>query len=77
MMGNLQHRSETLDQFTYERVHRDHPFGLELRHVNRPMIRASGMEPLVRQISRLADAQAGLDEEAVRIRPCERLSRAP
>ena len=53
-----------MDQVPHERVYGDHPFGLQLaeRHMNRPMIRAGGVETIEGKIGRLADAHAGVTE---------------
>ena len=57
--------AETLDQLTHEGVYRDHAFGLQLaeRHVNRPLIRAGGVETIEGKVGRFADAHAGVAKQ--------------
>ena len=42
--------SETLDEFTYKRIHRDHTFGFELAegHMNRPLLGSNGAKAIAR-----------------------------
>ena len=57
--------AKTLDQFTDEGIDRDHAFGFQLaeRHVNRPLIRAGGVETIEGEIDGFADAHAGVAEQ--------------
>jgi hypothetical protein len=57
--------AKALDELTNERVHRDHSFSLQLaeRHMNRPMIRAGGVETIAGKIDGFADAHAGVAKQ--------------
>ena len=57
--------AKTLDEFTDKRVYRDHPFGFQLaeRHMNRPLIRAGGVETIEGKIDGFADAHAGVAKQ--------------
>ena len=57
--------SETLDQFTHERVYWDHSFGLQLAegHMNGPLVRACGVEAIEGKVGRFADAHAGVAQQ--------------
>jgi hypothetical protein len=57
--------TETLDQFTHERVYRDHPFGLQLaeRYMDRPLLGAGGVEAIEGKVGRFADAHAGVAKQ--------------
>ena len=57
--------AQTMDQIASEGIDRDHTFGLQLaeRHMNRPMIRAGGVETIEGEIDGFADAHAGVAEQ--------------
>src|SRR5260370_39601417 len=50
--------AQPLDELAYKRIHRDQAFGFQFaeRHMNRPLIRASGTEAVRCEIDALADA---------------------
>jgi hypothetical protein len=54
--------TEALDQFTHERIYRDHPFGFEFAewHVNGPLMRAARTKAIDRQISAFSNAHTGV-----------------
>ena len=51
-----------MNEFTDERVHRDHSLGLQLakRNVNCPLIRAEVVEAIISKIDTFADAHSGV-----------------
>lgn len=57
--------AQTMNEFTDERVHRDHSLGLQLaeRNVNRPSIRADIVEAVISKIGTFADAHSGVAQQ--------------
>ena len=53
--------SQALDEFTYERIDRDHSFRLQFaeRHMNRPTIRAHLVEAIIGKVGAFSDTHAG------------------
>ena len=62
--------AKTLDEFADEGVNRDHPFGLQFaqRHMNGPLIRASGAKAIAGKVSTLTDANASVPNQQEGIR---------
>ena len=54
-----------MDEFTDERVYRDHSFRLQLaeRNVNRPTIRADIVEAIIGKIGAFTDAHPGMAQQ--------------
>jgi len=57
--------AQTMNQFTDERVYRDHSFSLELaeRNMDCPLIRADSMKAVAAQVRAFADPHAGMTDE--------------
>ena len=62
--------AQPLDELADERIHRDHSFGFQFpeRHMDGPLIRASGTEAVGGQIGALTDAHAGVANQQKDIR---------
>jgi hypothetical protein len=54
-----------MNEFTDERVHRDHPLGLQLakRNVDRPPVRADIVQAIIGKINTLPDAHSGVAQQ--------------
>ena len=57
--------AQSMNEITDEGINRNHAFGFELaqRYVDGPLVRAYGVQAVIREVNTLADAHAGMAQQ--------------